>query len=89
MNIVRRSRPGREIPSGPVCFLSFSHRLVNDEADGVRRHPAHPLGGMGVGVQGEPGGAFGWETFQGITSCVFSSLGIEEASVLENDVIHR
>ena len=55
MNIVRRSRPGREIPSGPVCFLSFSHRLVNDEADGVRRHPAHPLGGMGVGVQDKPG----------------------------------
>ena len=66
MNIVRRSRPGREIPSGPVGFLSFSHRLVNDEADGVRRHPAHPLGGMGVGVQDKPGGVVAQGVGQGL-----------------------
>ena len=86
--MLRLSRPGRGFPSGPAFILEL-HRLADDRADGVCRLPPHPLGGMGVGVQGEPGGAFGWETFQGITSCVFSSLGIEEASVLENDVIHR
>ena len=42
----------------PVCpshFLHtcFSHRLINHAADGVRRLPLHPLGGVGVGVQGE------------------------------------
>ena len=34
-------------------LLLVSHRLVDDVSDGVRRLPAHPLGGVGVGVQSE------------------------------------
>ena len=35
----------------PLCLRS--HILVNHAADGVRRLPAHLLGGVGVGVQSE------------------------------------
>ena len=50
--MLRLNRPGREFPSGPAFILDL-HRLVDDRADGVRRLPAHPLSGVGVGVQGE------------------------------------
>ena len=53
--MLRLNRPGRGSPSG-LAFILELHRLADDRADGVRRLPPHPLGGMGVGVQGEPGG---------------------------------
>ena len=53
--MLRLNRPGRGSPSGLALILDL-HRLVNDAADSIRRLPPHPLGGMGVGVQGEPGG---------------------------------
>ena len=42
----------------PICsclflLLVFLHRLVDHADDGVCRLPIHPLGGVGVGVQGE------------------------------------
>ena len=33
----------------PIC----SHRLINHTPDSLRRLPLHPLGGVGVGIQGE------------------------------------
>lgn len=40
-----------ESSTPPVISL---HRMVDHTADGVRRFPLHPLGGVGVGVQREP-----------------------------------
>ena len=39
--------------SRPFLICWGLHRLVDDAADGVRRLPLHPLGRVGVGVQGE------------------------------------
>ena len=52
LETLRPSRPGRGSPSGPAFILEL-HRLADDAANGVRRLPAHPLSGMGVGVQSE------------------------------------
>ena len=52
MKTLRSNRPGRGSPSGPA-FILDSHRLVDDASNGVRCLPAHPLSGVGVGVQGE------------------------------------
>ena len=38
----------------PFLIYWGLHRLVNHTADGIRRFPFHPLGGVGVGVQREP-----------------------------------
>ena len=40
---------GFPIHSCPFLLLIFSHRLVDYAADGVRRLPFHPLGGVGAG----------------------------------------
>ena len=37
----------------PALCVSFLHHLVDHAADSIRRFPLHPLGGVGVGVQGE------------------------------------
>lgn len=39
--------------SRPFLICWGLHRLVDDAADGVRRFPLHPLGGVGIGVQCE------------------------------------
>ena len=52
LETLRPSRPGRGSPSGPAFILEL-HRLADDADNGVRRLPAHPLSGMGVGVQSE------------------------------------
>lgn len=39
--------------SHPALSLIVLHCLIDHTADGVRRLPLHPLGGVGVGVQGE------------------------------------
>ena len=44
---------GFPIHSCPFLLLIFLHGLVDYAADGVCRLPLHPLGGVGVGVQGE------------------------------------
>lgn len=36
----------------PFLRSVYLHHLVDDAADGIRRLPLHPLGGVGVGVQG-------------------------------------
>lgn len=43
------------IPSPLLFNFMFRclHRLVDHTADGVRRLPFHPLGRVGIGVQGE------------------------------------
>ena len=47
----KQARTGISVRACAFCVIL--HRLVDDGANGVRRLPAHPLGGVGVGVQGE------------------------------------
>ena len=65
MKMLRLNRPGRGSPSG-LAFILELHRLADDAANGVRRLPAHPLSGMGVGVQSEACGVMAQGVGQGL-----------------------
>ena len=53
---VKMKQAERNFPSACLCLLLSLlqlHRLIDHTANGVRRLPLHPLGGVGVGVQGK------------------------------------
>lgn len=47
------NRAGQKEAPCPALFHLILHRLVNHTPDGIRCLPLHPLGSVGVGVQGE------------------------------------
>ena len=61
MKLLRQAGPDGDLRPGLCFFCVILHHLVDDAADGVRRLPAHPLGGVGIGVQGEPGGVVAYD----------------------------